>query len=133
VGGDLGYKGYGLSVIVEILSSILTGLGFGDYREQWKARHGVEYRHNDGCFLSVFNVEAFYPLSDFKRDVTEFVKFLKSSKPAQGFEEVLYPGEPEWLTEKKRRREGIFIEDGTWERITALIDEYKLKNVIGTP
>ena len=93
----------------------------------------MEYRHNDGCFISVFNVEAFYPLSHFKRDVTEFVKFLKSSRPAEGFDEVLYPGEPEWLTEKKRRREGIFIEDRTWERITALIDEYKLKSDIGTP
>ncbi len=133
MGGDQGYKGYGLSVIVEILSSILTGLGFGDDSEQFKARHGVEYRHNDGCFITVLNVEAFYPLSKFKRDVTEFIKFLKSSKPAQGFEEVLYPGEPEWLTEQKRRREGIFIEDGTWKRITALIEEYQLKNVVGTP
>ena len=133
VGGNLGYKGFGLSVIVEILSSVLTGLGFGDYREQWKARHGIEHRHNDGCFISVFNVEAFYPLKDFKRDVTDFIKSIKSSKTAEGFNEVLYPGEPEWITEKKRRSEGIFIEDGTWERITALIDEYQLKSDIGTP
>src|SRR5215469_16089437 len=40
VGGSEGYKGYGLATIVEILSGLLTGLGFG-----------VEPtgRHNDGC------------------------------------------------------------------------------------
>jgi hypothetical protein len=27
------------------------------------------------------------------------------------FKEVLYPGEIEWLTEQKRRKEGILIED----------------------
>src|SRR5271167_2318437 len=43
VGGSEGYKGYGLSVMVEILCGLLTGLGFG-----------VEPtgRHNDGCFMA---------------------------------------------------------------------------------
>src|SRR5271165_1785186 len=53
LGGTEGYKGSGLAVIVEILCGLLTGLGFG-----------VEPtgRHNDGCFLAVFKVDAFRPL-----------------------------------------------------------------------
>jgi len=65
-------------------------------------------------------------LADFKREVTEFVKFIKSTRPAKGFKEVLYPGEIEWLTEQKRLKEGIPIEDETWERLDALIKEYGL-------
>lgn len=133
MGETQGYKGYGLSVVVEVLSGILTGMGFGVDRAAWETRHGIEYRHNDGCFITVFNVDAFYPLDDFKRDVTDFVKSLKSSKPAQGFDEVLYPGEPEWRTEQKRRRDGIFVEDETWTKIAALIETYQLKSVIGPP
>ncbi|KAA1302466.1 MAG: Ldh family oxidoreductase, partial [SAR202 cluster bacterium] len=53
LGGDQGHKGYGLSSIVEIFSGILTGLGFG---------HDPSGRHNDGCFISVFNVSAFRDL-----------------------------------------------------------------------
>ena len=53
LGGPEGHKGYGLSVMVEILSGILTGLGFG---------HDPSGRHNDGCFLAAFNVNAFAPL-----------------------------------------------------------------------
>ena len=131
LGGDQGHKGYALSFIVEVLSGILTGMGFGLDRKQWEARHGVGFRHNDGCFITVFNVEALYPLADFKREVTEFVKYVKSSPPAKGFKEVLYPGEIEWLTEQKRLKEGIPIEDETWERVTKLIKEYGLESVVG--
>ena len=58
-GGEQGYKGYALSFVVEVLSNILTGMGFGIDRKAWEERHGLEYRHNDACFISVFNVDAF--------------------------------------------------------------------------
>src|SRR5438132_5171911 len=63
VGGSEGYKGYGLSVMVEILCGLLTGLGFG-----------VEPtgRHNDRCFMAVFKVDAFRPLGEFKKHIGEF-------------------------------------------------------------
>jgi hypothetical protein len=49
------------------------------------------------------------------------------------FKEVLYPGEPEWISEQRLRKEGIFIEDETWARITTLIKEYSLESIIGKP
>ncbi|MCH8185601.1 MAG: Ldh family oxidoreductase [Chloroflexi bacterium] len=122
LGGPEGHKGYGLSVMVEILSGLLTGLGFG---------HDPSGRHNDGCFLAVFNVEAFRPLQDFKREVTEFAEYLKSSQPAAGFERVYYPGEPEHLRAQRLRKEGISIEDATWERLAELAREYGLAEQLG--
>src|SRR6266852_8959793 len=111
VGGSEGYKGYGLSVMVEILCGLLTGLGFG-----------VEPtgRHNDGCFMAVFNVAAFRPLKDFKQEVAEFARYLKSTPPSEGSGGVFYPGEVEYLREQKRRKEGIEIEDATWDKLKAL-------------
>ncbi len=51
----------------------------------------------------------------------EFAKFVKSSPPAAGFSEVLYPGEIEYLNEQRRRKEGILVEDQTWQEITDLM------------
>jgi len=115
LGGPEGHKGYGLSVMVEILSGILTGLGFG-----------VEPggRHNDGCFMAAFKVEAFRPLEAFKQEVTALARYLKSSPPAAGFEEVYYPGELEHLRTQKRLAEGIFVEETTWQRLKAVADEF---------
>ena len=117
LGGDQGHKGYGLSSIVEIFSGILTGLGFG---------HDPSGRHNDGCFISVFNVSAFRDLQDFKDEVTEFATYLKSSETAPGFDEVLYPGEIEHRNEIRQRKEGIFVEDSTWSELRSLADGYNI-------
>jgi len=115
LGGPEGHKGYGLAVMVEILSALLPGLGFGA---------SPTGRHNDGCFLAVFNVEAFRPLQTFKSEVAEFAQYLKETKPATGFTEVLYPGEVELRMEATRRAEGIPIDDTTWGKLKALGERY---------
>ncbi len=122
LGGPEGHKGYGLSVMVEILSGVLTGLGFG---------HDPSGRHNDGCFLAVFNVEAFRPLDEFKREVAALAEYVKSSQPAAGFERVYYPGEPEHLLSQRLRREGVFVEDATWARLAELAREYGVAEKLG--
>jgi len=116
-GPEGGYKGTGLAVMVEILCGLLTGLGFG-----------VEPtgRHNDGCFMAVFNVAAFRPLAEFKKDIGEFVAYLKSTPPAEGSKGVLYPGEIEHMREQDRRQNGIEVEDATWYKLRQLADGYGL-------
>ena len=111
LGGTEGYKGTGLAAIVEILSGLLTGLGFGI---------DPQGRHNDGCFMAVFNVAAFRDLATFKSEVTDFAHYLKATPPAHGFKEVYYPGEVEFLKEKDRRANGVPIEDATWKRLQDL-------------
>ena len=39
---------------------------------------------------------------------------------------MFYPGEVEYLREQERRKNGIEIEDATWEKLRALADEYKI-------
>src|SRR5579884_1184499 len=74
LGATEGYKGSGLAAMVEVLCGLLTGLGFG-----------VEPtgRHNDGTFMAVFNVAAFRPLEQFKKEVGEFARYLKSTPPSE--------------------------------------------------
>src|SRR5256885_859782 len=117
LGGTEGYKGSGLAAMVEVLCGLLTGLGFG-----------VEPtgRHNDGCFMAVFNVAAFRPLKDFKKEVAEFARYLKATPPSEGSAGVFYPGEVEYLREQQRKLSGIEVEDATWEKLRALADAYKL-------
>src|SRR5947199_7324310 len=117
LGGTEGYKGSGLAAMVEVLCGLLTGLGFG-----------VEPtgRHNDGCFMAVFNVAAFRPLKDLKKEVAEFARDLKATPPSEGSSGVFYPGEVEYIREQQRKVSGIDVEDATWDRLRALAGEYKL-------
>ena len=106
-----------MSSIVEILSGILTGLGFG-----------VEPtgKHNDGVFMAAFKVDAFRSLETFKEEISEFARYLKSTKKQVGVEEIYYPGELEHLRAIARSRDGVEIEDATWEKLKALGEKYNV-------
>jgi uncharacterized oxidoreductase len=108
LGGSQGHKGFGLGFMVEIFAGLVTGLGFGV---------NPSGRHNDGSLMIVLNVGAFRPLADFKREVAEFARYIKATPTAAGVKEIYYPGELEWHTEQRRHREGIPIEDGTWNAV----------------
>lgn len=124
LGGTEGYKGYGLGVMVEILCGLLTGLGFG-----------VEPtgRHNDGCFMAVFKVDAFRPLARFKDEVTEFAAYLNATKPSEGSQGVLYPGELEYRRAQEHERDGVDVEDATWRKLAELACEYGLSTKLDLP
>ena len=122
LGGPEGHKGYGLSVMVEILSALLPGLGFGV---------DPNGRHNDGCFLAVFNTAAFRDLATFKKEVADFAHYLKDTPPAHGFDEVLYPGEVELRTERERSANGIAVDDETWGKLAAFAEKFGLDGLMG--
>jgi LDH2 family malate/lactate/ureidoglycolate dehydrogenase len=122
LGGSEGYKGSGLAVIVEILCGLLTGLGFG---------MDPSGRHNDGCFIAVFKVDAFRPLAEFKREVADFARYLQATPPADGSTGVMYPGQIEHVREQERRQNGIDVEDATWNKLRSLAETYGLTATLG--
>jgi uncharacterized oxidoreductase len=106
------HKGYGLSLVVEILAGILSGTG--------AARPEQAPMHN-GTFMLVIDTERFVPLASFHQQVGDLFAFMRSATPAAGANEILVPGEPEARAEAERRATGIFVEDETWGQIQACI------------
>ncbi|MGY4284606.1 LDH2 family malate/lactate/ureidoglycolate dehydrogenase [Bradyrhizobium sp. LM2.7] len=43
---------------------------------------------------------------------------------------MFYPGEIEGLREQQRLRDGIEIEDATWEKLRALARDYRLDTML---
>lgn len=111
----MAHKGYGLSVIVDILSGALSGAG---------CSRPEANRLGNGVFILALNPVAFTSLDAFGKQVEDFAAYLKSSPTAPGFTEILMPGEVEIREEKKRRAEGIFVEDETWRQVVELARTY---------
>lgn len=110
VGGVVPHKGYALCFMIEALADVLSGM---EFREE----PGRPWPIIDGCFMAVFNVEAFRPLIDFKRDLGQFLEWVKSSRPAEGSPGVFYPGERSSLNRKRAEKEGIDIPQFILERV----------------
>ena len=100
-----GHKGYGLGVMVDILSGVLSGAVYGNLSERTDMR---ERRvHNAGHCFAALDPARFRPLEEFKRDMDDMFDALKSSPRAEGQERIYVAGEPEFECEQARRRDGI--------------------------
>ena len=90
------HKGFGLSMLVEVLCSALTGTGAGPHRRQGTAHYFMAY-----------NVAAFTDVDTFKADMDAYLRSILDCKPAHGEQRVVYPGIPEHEAEADRRANGI--------------------------
>lgn len=73
--------------------------------------------------VGAIDITAFRPIEEFKKEVGDFVQYVKASPRQPGVEEILVPGEPEFREREKRQREGIPIDEGTWSKIAACARE----------
>ena len=105
-----GYKGYGLSLVIDALCGALTGSGCCSTEFQW----------GNGVMMQAINIEAFTPVEAFKERIDNLVKSIKSTPTVPGVEEVLVPGEPEFRIAEERTRDGIPVDDTTWQALIQL-------------
>lgn len=108
MGGVVAHKGFALGLAVEILGGALSGQGVAANEPVMKS---------NGVHLTVYNIAHFAEMADYYREVESLVAHVKSSRPAAGFSEVLLPGEPEFRCAAQRSRNGIAIDDATWQKI----------------
>ena len=109
-----GHKGYALSVLVDILSGTLSGAECSK----------IDYeRSGNALFIAVLRVEAFRPLADFFSEVQGLVERIKSCPPAEGFTEVMLPGENAYRHYTERVRGGLSVDDTAWGQIEVLAAE----------
>ncbi len=103
-GGAAGHKGFALGLLVDILGSALAGFSSTD----------PQVFGNGVCFI-VVDPSAFCPLDLFRRLMDETVAYIKSSRPAPAFAEVLVPGELEFRSLRQRNIDGIPVDAATLE------------------
>jgi LDH2 family malate/lactate/ureidoglycolate dehydrogenase len=114
----LGYKGMALSLML----SILAGPLFGHVISQRKGNRSMDLAPTDdfrrnGVFLGAIDIEAFTSLDTFNAGMESLIDDIKSSRLAEGFAEILMPGEPEWRELEKRSKEGIYLDDEIYQKI----------------
>jgi LDH2 family malate/lactate/ureidoglycolate dehydrogenase len=123
-----GHKGYGLAVMVDILSGVLAGASFGDVRR----RDPDPARADIGHFFGAFDVGRFRDLGAFKADMDDLLQSLKDSPKAEGQDRIYVAGEPEWECEQRRRREGIPLAPGLVAQLRAVADADAVPFTVGT-
>jgi L-2-hydroxycarboxylate dehydrogenase (NAD+) len=98
-----GYKGYGLSLLVDIFSGVLSGASTGG-----KVGHPGENVPADvGHFFAAVRVDAFRDLQDFTRDMDALLDQLKNAPRAVGQERIYIHGEKEFELYERYAAQGV--------------------------
>ena len=106
LGSDLehsSYKGYGLAMIVDILSGVLSGMGPG----LAIAGSGVAGGYQSAHFFGALRIDAFTEPLAFKQSMSDYLAALRETPPMPDVDSVRVPGDIEAETIADRTKNGI--------------------------
>ncbi|MBP1719422.1 MAG: Malate/L-lactate dehydrogenase [Deltaproteobacteria bacterium] len=101
-----GHKGYGLDLLVDIFSGVLSDSANTSLLYP-KTADGKPLPSLVGHFFGAMRVDFFRPAEGFKRDMDDLLRRLRNSPKAEGCDRIYIHGEKEFELEEKYRKEGI--------------------------
>lgn len=119
---DLGsHKGYGLALFVEILCGQLAGAAWAPYVAG--SRTFPPRPSNTGHAFMAWRIDAFRPKEEFLAEMDQMLGELRAAEPAEGFDRVYVPGDPEDIAEADRRERGIPVHPKVLDDLRRIGDE----------
>ena len=120
-----GYKGYGFTTIVEILSAALAG---GPYMKELTGKNpdGSNRMFRLGHFFFVINPEFFMGLDTFEKTAGGILRELRASEKAPGAERIYTAGEKEWDAWQERKDKGVPVGESIQKELVQMRDELGL-------
>lgn len=117
-----GPKGYGISLIIEVLCSALSGAFMSpDTRSFW---NDFENPQGLGFFLGTMDIAQVTDYEAFLDRADAIYDRIKDSPKAPGVDTIYIPGELEARSEEAAARDGIEIGQGVYNDLIALAEEY---------
>ena len=108
------HKGSGLALMMELIPTLLAGN---------RPISAPDFHFGNPTLLLALLPEAFHDDADFPAQVAAMQRRVKAVQPAEGFDEVLLPGEPEALSYARRIADGIPLPDAVWADLRCLAEE----------
>lgn len=106
------YKGYGLALVIDVLTGILMGAKFGPHIN---AMYGDYDKPRELASLMIaIDPSTFTSVDGFKAQLDAMVDELHSQPPGPGFEQVYVPGEPQIILEKANLKSGVPVLDSIY-------------------
>ncbi len=125
-----GHKGYGLSMMCEILAGALTG------SDTSSAKSPTVHFVGNGMLSIYLDLKRFRGESDFLAEIDKLISWVKASPTVTPEGEILLPGELESRTKAERLKTGIPLDDDTVSQfvgaalsVGAKKDDFKFLNL----
>jgi uncharacterized oxidoreductase len=115
-----GHKGFGLSVMAELMGGVLSGSGPSSL---------PGFDNGNGTVVLAIDVERFVPRAAFLDQEEALSSAIHEAPAAPGVEMVMMPGEPEWRSRRRRAVEGVPVPAATYQALIEAAIELGLSPV----
>ncbi|MDA3955466.1 Ldh family oxidoreductase [Oceanispirochaeta sp.] len=116
LGGDSessgGHKGFGLAMMVDILTGVLSGSAWGaDIYDKGESSARVSH-----CF-GAMKIDLFMDACEFRRNMDKMLQVIRNMIPAEGHEQVYFAGQKEFEAEAHSLAEGIPLAENVYKSL----------------
>ncbi|SFE42875.1 Ldh family oxidoreductase [Thermoflexibacter ruber] len=127
------HKGYCLGAIVDIFSAVFSGANYGPWAPPFVSflplpsdPVGLGLGH----FLGAMRIDAFRPAEEFKANMDKWINRFRATKPADGYDKVLIPGDPEREMETERLENGIPVVESVVTDLRDLAERMGIEKIV---
>ena len=118
-----GYKGFGLSMLVDIFNGLLSAMPVGREVSEMYGEN-VSNRRNLGHYYAAFSIDAFVEVEEFERRLQQLADDVRN-EPRRNEETPNYvPGDPEKEAKNERKQRGIPVPEHELEQFDTLANKY---------
>lgn len=124
------HKGYALGSIVDIFSAVLSGASYGPWAPPFPAYIAMPENMPGkglGHFFGAMRIDAFRPAEEFKQHIDNWLARFRNAKPADGYDKVLVPGDPEREMEAIRMKEGIPVVESVVNDLKMVAEKFNIE------
>jgi len=114
------YKGYGLAMLTDVMTGVLSGGGFGLVPYSNPAKQDVSH------LMIAIDIGWFMPVDEFKARMDSFIVDIKSAKKRPGVEEIFVPGEIDHRREQGYRQNGAQLDAVIFDQLAELARTLKI-------
>ncbi|NEU31809.1 Ldh family oxidoreductase [bacterium LRH843] len=123
-----GPKGYGIALMVEILSGLFTGASFGPHIGDLYSN--FDKTQNNGQFFFVMRADLFQPLYEYRDRIDQMIHEIKQIPLAEKVEKIYLPGEIEDKIMAERVEKGIPVTTEIFDELLEVAKRYQVSNEI---
>ncbi|MGE4283012.1 MAG: Ldh family oxidoreductase [Clostridia bacterium] len=120
-----GPKGSAIALTIDIMAGMLSG---SSYAPNVRPIHSPDGTAGVGGCMIVIDIKHFIGLEEFSKNMNDYIATIKSLRRADGFDEILIPGESKQRKERDSMENGIELDESAVAALDKILEEISSKN-----
>lgn len=121
-----GHKGYGLALLIEILSAVVTGAAIAQQVPSWSFSEASIHTNHGAAFIAI-DITSLMSRHSFDARLNQMIEEIRSAPRVSGTSRIYLPGEMEWEHRERALRQGLSLPPEVLESL------HLLSNQLGLP